>query len=181
MIKSALSLLPLAGVAGVAGTAILLAVVVSKNAEERELRATIGGWEACAAEVETGRQVGETSACPAPIAFADLTARRTARCDVGLGRADAFAVDAACSAPVKRVVAERAARTGERDRLQLQLTETRQRQAAAIAAAEARGRTQTQRTERVETDLSAAPRTDAGLGRCDADCLRNLGRAAAPR
>jgi hypothetical protein len=157
----------------------LVGTIVLKNAEEAGLRKTIAGWDACAAEVETGRRVGDASACPAPIAFADLTARRTARCDTGLGRADAFAVDAACSAPVKTVVAERDARTRERDGLQLQLTDLRQRQAAAISAAEARGRNQTQRTERVETDLSAAPRTDAGLGRCDAECLRNLGRAPA--
>ena len=161
--------------------AFLGAVIVAKHAEEARLRKTIGGWEACAMEVQTGARKGEASACPSPVAAVAMTGHRARRCDDALTGGDAFAAEAACSTPVKTVVAERAARTGERDRLQLQLTETRQRQAAAIAAAETRGRNQTQRTERVETDLSAAPRTDAGLGRCDADCLRNLGRAPAVR
>lgn len=161
--------------------AFLGALVVAQHAEEGRLREVISGWEACALEVQTGHRKGETSACPSPVASVALTGHRAHRCDSALTAGDAFAVNAACSTPVKTIVAERAARTGERDRLQLQLTETRQRQAAAIASAEARGRNQTQRTERVETDLSAAPRTDAGLGRCDADCLRNLGRASAAR
>lgn len=159
---------------GVALAASLM-VIQLKNAEERELRGVIAGWDSCAAEVETGRMVGEASACPPPIAAADLQARRSRRCDVALAAADAFAVEAACSTPVKTVVAERAARTGERDNLITLLAKVRSDQAAALARAETRGRTQTQRTDRVQSDLDAQPRTDAGLGRCDAECLRQLG------
>lgn len=163
-------------VAGLAATAGCLAVIMAKNAEERSLRETLGGWEACAAQVRAVNPMGGETACPSEIAAADLAARRARRCDVGLAAGDRFAVDAACSQPVKRIAAEAAVRAQERDALQTQLNDLRDRQAAAIARAEARGRQQTQRTERAQSDLAAAPRTDDGLGRCDAECLRDLGR-----
>ena len=159
--------------------ATMATVIELKNQEERALRETLGRWSACAAQVRAVTPMGGVTTCPAEIAAADLAARRAKRCDAGLSSGDRFAVDAACGAPVKRLAGEVQARTGERDRLQLQLTELRGRQADAIARAEARGRAQTQRTERAQSDLAAAPRTDAGLGRCDADCLRDLGRDAA--
>lgn len=157
------------------------AVIERKNREEAGLRDTIAGHVACDAAVTSSDLTASAASCSDAVAAVHLTARRAERCDGALKAGDAFAIDAACSTPVKTAVAEARARTRERDGLQLQLTQTRRGQAAAIASAEARGRTQTQRTERVQTDLAAAPRTDAGLGRCDADCLRRLGTEDAPR
>ncbi len=161
--------------------ATMAAVIERKNREETGLRETIAGYVDCDQAVAKSDLAASASDCSAAVAAVHLTARRAERCDAALRADDAFAIDAACSTPVKTAVAEIGALTRERDGLQLLLTQTRRGQAAAIASAETRGRTQTQRTERVQTDLAAAPRTDAGLGRCDADCLRRLGTEGAPR
>lgn len=168
----ALDLLPLGLFASVVA---LSAVIVAKNDEERGLRATIAGHEACVAAVAGFDPVISAARCPAAVAAVHARAVRSERCDAALEAGDRFAVDAACSTPVKTVVAERAAAVGERDNLQTLLARVRSDQAAAIARAEVRGRTQAQRTQSVQTRLDAAPRTDGGLGRCDADCLRDLG------
>lgn len=155
---------------------ILGVTVAAKNREEARLRHTLAGWDACALEVKIGQRKGAASACPAPIAAADLAARRAASCDAALAKPDLFGVEASCSAPVKRAVAERDAGAREIANLTDVLAQVRRDQAAAIARAEARGQSQTQRTDRAQTRLDAAPRTDTGLGRCDADCLQRLGR-----
>ena len=159
--------------------ATMSTVIAMKNREETGLRETIAGFVDCDAAVANSDLTASAARCSDAVAAVHLTARRSERCDNALAAGDAFAIDAACSAPAKRVVAEVGARTRERDALQLQLNETRRGQAAAIASAETRGRTQTQRTNRAEQDLASAPRTDAGLGRCDADCLRRLAAPAA--
>lgn len=157
--------------------ASMAAVIERKNREEAGLRTTIAGFRDCDTAVANSDLTASAARCSDAVAAVHLTARRTERCDAALNGSDVFAIDAACSAPVKQVIAERDARTRERNAAQTQLNATRRGQAAAIASAEARGRTQTQRTDRAEQDLAAAPRNDAGLGRCDAECLRQLGRS----
>ena len=139
-----------AGLTGLAVMTLLSAVIASKNAEEARLRADLGQARAVVAQAEA--------------------------CDAALKSGDRFGQAAACSFAVKTVTAERDARAGEAARDRQLLADVRKDQAAAIARAEARGRTQTQRTLNAQTRLDAAPRTNAGLGRCDADCLSRLGR-----
>lgn len=162
-------------------SAVTTGLILSKNREETGLRATLSAFVDCDAAVTNSDLTASAARCSDAVAAVHLTARRAERCDRALTAVDGFSIDAACSVPVKTMVAERDARTRERDGLQTALNDTRRGQAAAIASAEARGRTQTQRTDRVQADLSAAPRSDAGLGRCDAECLRRLGGAPAPR
>ena len=162
-------------------SAVTTGVILSKNREETGLRATLSAFLDCDAAVTNSDLTASAARCSDAVAAVHLTARRSERCDGALKASDGFSIDAACSAPVKQVVAERDARSRERNGLQTTLNELRRGQAAAIASAEARGRTQTQRTDRAEQDLADAPRTAAGLGRCDADCLRRLGGAPAAR
>lgn len=137
------------GLTGLLVVGSLTAVIVAKTGEEKALRDRLG-----AAEVSVARAKG---------------------CDTALFAADLFAIEARCSIEVKRVAAERDARTRERDDARADLDKLKADQAAAIARAEARGRTQTQRTQSAQDRLDAAPRNPAGLGRCDADCLSRLG------
>lgn len=139
----------IAGLAGLLVTGSLTAVIVAKTKEEGRLRDRLE--------------------------IADQAVARAAGCDAALTGGDLFAVEARCSLAVKIVVAERAARTFERDDALSLLAQVRTDQAAAIARAEARGRTQTQRTQSAQTRLDAAPRNPAGLGQCDAVCLSGLG------
>lgn len=164
-------------IVGALTSAVAVGVILSKNREEDGFRKTITGFETCETSLANRDPATLALSCSRTVAGLHLTARRSERCDHALDTSDAFAAEAACSAPVKQVIGERDARTRERNTAQVLLAETRRGQAAAIASAEARGRTQTQRTERVQQDLAAAPRTDSGLGRCDADCLRGLAGA----
>ncbi|QQQ19690.1 hypothetical protein JIP62_06275 [Brevundimonas vitis] len=97
-------------------------------------------------------------------------------CDQALTEADRFDQSLTCSPAVLTLVAQRDTAQSQMAALNDELLKTRADQADALARAEARGRTQTQRTQSVQTRLDAAPRTDSGLGRCDADCLSRLGR-----
>lgn len=163
------------GLAGLVSTAALLAVVNAKNVEEGGLRARIDGFEACATEVSEGRQPGVQSRCPEPIRLADEARRRGQACDAALLKVELFAVAAHCSTEAKTVVAQRDAAARERDNLSGLMADLKADQAAAIARAEARGRSTAQRTASAKARLDAAPRSAAGLGQCDADCLRGLG------
>ncbi len=152
--------------------AALSALVIAKSVEEAGLRSVIKGHEACAAAIKDGEPL---TRCLPSIAQAAVTARKSAACDAALVAEARFSQSASCSPPVLQLVAQRDVFSRERDRAETTLAEIRRDQAAALARAEARGRTQTQRTQSVQTRLEAAPRTDAGLGRCDAECLSRLG------
>lgn len=151
----------------------LSGVILSKNREEAGLRLIIAGHAACAAAIESG---GKLDVCPVKTAEAAVTARRARACDKAMTEGQAFMVSASCSTPVMTVVADRDAKARETVNLSDILDRLRRDQAAAITRAEARGRTQTMRTNRAEDDLAQAPLAADGLGRCDAECLRNLGR-----
>lgn len=162
-------------VASGAMVALLSALVVAKSREEHRLRDVIAGWEACETATTGSDLTAAAAHCPGAIAAVHRRAVQSGRCDEALAADDAFTQSAACSAPVQRLVAERDTARRERDRLTASLAEVRRGLADEIARAEARGRTQAQRTQSVQTRLDAAPRTDTGLGRCDADCLQRLG------
>ncbi|WP_370236558.1 hypothetical protein [Brevundimonas sp.] len=163
-------------VAGGLTLAACLALIASKTREEGELRAVISGHEACAEALTKADLVTSAARCAAPVAAVHRRAVMAERCDMALTAADGFGIEAGCSTPVKREVAKVAARTGERDRLTDEINDLRSGQAAAIARAETRGRAQAERNSRAQSELDRAPRGDDGLGRCDAECLRNLGR-----
>jgi hypothetical protein len=161
---------------GLVSTAALLAVITAKNHEEAGLRATIADHEACAEALTRADLSVSAERCAEGVAATHRRAVMAQRCDTALTAADGFGIEAGCSTPVKREVAKVAARTGERDRLTTEINDLRSGQAAAIARAETRGRAQAERNSRAQSELDRAPRGDDGLGRCDAECLRNLGR-----
>lgn len=156
--------------------AACLALIASKTREEGELRSTIAGHEACSEALAKSDYVTSAARCPGPVAAKHRQAVMAQRCDAALTAADGFGIEAGCSTPVKREVAKVTVRTGERDRLTTEINDLRSGQAAAIARAETRGRAQAERNSRAQSELDRAPRGDDGLGRCDAECLRNLGR-----
>lgn len=168
--------LTVAALGGLLASGALLAVVNAKNVEERDLRATIAGHETCGRAVGLSDFTATAAACSEAMAVTHRRAVQTATCDQALTAGDVFAQRSACSTPVKTLTAQRDAARIERDDANTALNQLRADQAAAIARAEARGRSQTQRIHSAQNDLAAAPRNNAGLGRCDADCLRNLGR-----
>ncbi len=153
------------------------AVLVTKSIEETRLRAVIAGHDACAAAVTNGELDVSASRCPPAVAAVHRAQVKAAACDAALAAGDVFAVRAACSAPVKTVLAERDAARTERDDARADAARLRRDQAAAIARAEARGFAHAQRTHDLETRLEGdADPDDRGLARCDAECLQRLGR-----
>lgn len=154
--------------------ALLGWTVVAKTGEERRLRETIAGHVACQSGIEGGTTT--LGVCSEKVTAVVHAARRAAACDAVLAGGQPYLVSSACSTEVQALAVQRDARTREVANLTETLDRLRRDQAAAITRAEARGRTQTQRTQRAEDALAQAPVNDSGLGRCDADCLRNLGR-----
>lgn len=163
--------------AGLLASAALLAVINAKNVEERGLRATIAGHDACDTALGQSDLSASAARCPAAVAAVHRLSVQAAICDQALTADDAFVMRASCPTSVKTLSAERDAALGERDASNAVIAQLRTEQAAAIVRAETRGFNQAQRIQSAQTQLAAAPRNDAGLGRCDAECLRGLGGA----
>lgn len=122
------------------------------------------------------RIAGSGALCAAPIRAAIQSAAMAETCDAALvgGDKTRFAMQQACSGPVKLMVAQRDARADEvvdRDKLITQLKGERR---ADVARAESRGRDTGKRETRDAKIIAAAPRDPSGRVRCDADCLRAL-------
>ncbi|HVY32839.1 MAG TPA: hypothetical protein VG960_00335 [Caulobacteraceae bacterium] len=137
------------------------------------LQAQVAAAQACtdAVAAKPGAKAPAEVCAPA-IAAAALTAARSAACDQALASANGFGVQSACSAPVKRLVAERDAARSDTADLQAQLTLAHSDQAGAIARAEVRGQAQAERKAHADAALAAAPRDHDGNAVCDAGCLR---------
>lgn len=122
-----------------------------------------------------------TADCPAEVATAIENARAAAVCDIAIGTprdVALFAVRTACSAPVKRLFADRDAKANEAASARAAIAELRAGQTDAVRRAEARGSAQSTRRDRSDAAIRAAPAAgDAGgnRARCNAECLRNLG------
>lgn len=155
--------------------AVLTALVVTKSIEERALRKTIAGYVACDTAVTKPDLTASAARCSGAVAAVHRQAVQAVACDAALTAGSRFNLSTACTLPVRTLFAQRDAAETGRARLETTLAEVRRDQGAALARAEARGRSQTQRTQSVQTRLDSAPRTDAGLGRCDAECLQRLG------
>lgn len=168
--------LTLVSLAGLLTTGVGLAVINAKNVEERGLRAVIAGHEACGDVLGGSDLTASAERCPKRTALVHRRAVQAAVCDQALIAGDAFVIRSSCPTSVKTVLAQRDAAQGERDASNAVIARLRADQTAAIARAEARGFNQARRISSAQTDLAAAPRTDSGLGRCDAECLRRLGR-----
>lgn len=162
-------------VGGGAMCLFLAALVVTKSVEEHGLRKTIAGYVACDTAVTKPDLTASAARCSEAVAAVHRQAVQAAACDAALTAGNRFSLATACTLPVRTLFAQRDAAETGRARLETTLAEVRRDQAAALARAEARGRSQTQRTQSVQTRLDSAPRTDAGLGRCDAECLQRLG------
>jgi len=163
---------------GLAVAAFVLAVVWLVHDRNR-LAALDAGHRDCVAAV-AGDKAAKSSAgqacAPAIVAiFETATAARV--CDAALppsGVATTFAVKAVCSAPVKRLAADRDARAGEVENRDGQIARLKADQAGATARAAARARTQAQKEARSDVAIHAAPVGDDGLLVCAGECLRQL-------
>ena len=149
----------------------------------------VAGWredaavlKACVAAVGPDAPVGVDpgKACPAPIAADHLAANRARSCDAAFEARpeNAYGVAASCSAPVKRVQAERDVARREAKAAIDNLNQERLGQDAAIARASASATALAERKARAAAALNAAPRDGDGLVVCDAQCVRERwGRA----
>lgn len=164
-------------VAGVVGGLALAAALFAGVRAFNHMRADAAAYADCRAIAGDSKKAPSSPPkCAAAIGDQLAIAARAQACDLNLpkGEAGAFAVQAACSAPVKRLAADRdAARADlvQRDQLVDQLKAER---SADVARAEARGLTQAKRTADATRALSTAPRDPDGRVRCDADCLSVL-------
>ena len=142
----------------------------------RRLREVIAGHEGCAEAIGGNDLTASAARCSPVVATVHRQSVQAAICDQALIAADAFVIRTSCLTSVKTLLAQRDAAQVERDDANRNTNRLIADQAAAITRAEARGFNQAQRIQSAQTVLDVAPRTDAGLGRCDADCLRRLGR-----
>ncbi len=139
-----------------------------------DLRAEVASCERAAGDIT--RNLDD---CPDNVALGLEYARASSLCDAALDVPNALStVRAQCSAPVKRVVAERDAAAQELVSTREALDQARSDQTAAVRRAEARGAAQATRKDRSDAAIEAAPGAgddNGDLRRCDAQCLRDLG------
>ena len=160
--------------------AIVAAFAVLKAHDSRET-AIARSFDACqASAAPPSGKVGAKpidQACPADLAHAVTASRQAATCDQALADVDGksgFAIEQTCSAPVKRVVADRDAQSAmvaDRDK---ELARTRADQNAAIERATARATADATRKANATAAIHSAPLGGDGLRVCDAQCLRSL-------
>lgn len=158
----------------IASAALLIAAGVAFHTVSK-WRADSAALAACDGLVRSPTASDRGSACGAMISGVLRLGKASAACDQGLIKGDDFLVQASCLASVKRVVAERDARTGEvtdRDAQIDKLIATRNQD---VARAEARGLSQARMKRNADTALDNAPRDPGGRLVCGADCLRQLG------
>lgn len=140
-----------------------------------DLRADVAGCERAAGDATL-----KLDDCTDGVALGLDYARAASVCDAALDQpaTGAFAIRQSCSAPVKRLIAERDARAAELASTRAALDQAQADQTAAVARAEARGAAQATRKERSDAAIQAAPGAGvSGSDRrsCDAECLRDLG------
>lgn len=163
------------GIATVA-LGVALAVVTAQN---RTLQVRVRAEDACLRALKGEGPLSIEVACRAEVAAPVQVGRRALTCDEALAAGNAFAAQQACSAPVKRTVAERDTARVERDGAQIQLRRVRTETNAAVSRAEARTRTSAQRKADAQAVIAAAPRLGDGAVVCDAECLRGIDPAPA--
>lgn len=131
----------------------------------------------CLAAVSPGAKAAAdpAKACPAAIAADHLVAVQARACDAALDARpeNLFGVGTRCTAPVKRVWAERNVARDEAARLTATLHQERLGRDAAIDRAAASATLQAERKARAAAAVQAAPRDAAGLVVCGAQCLRD--------
>jgi hypothetical protein len=162
---------------GLAAVAIVLGALWAGVSAFNRLRAEAAAYGDCRAQAGVkGGKATTPPACAPELAQAVQRGQAAAACDAGLGKADAggFTVQKACSAPVKRLVAERDAAMAEVTDRDTTIDQLKADRTAVVARAEARGQTQARRDANAQKVLSAAPRTAGGDIACDADCLSAL-------
>ena len=175
---NALAFLKVGG--GVVTVLAVLAVVWLWRDHQR-LAGLQADHRACLAAVNGERGSKPLTVCDGAILAAAEGRDRARACDAALAAEpeNAFGIQQACSAPVKRLVADRDAARQERDGDKADLSKLQREQAGAIARAEARGLTQAQRIANAQVVISAQPRGDDGLLLCADDCLRQLSEGSA--
>jgi hypothetical protein len=159
----------------IAGALLLLFVIGGAVAVLRE-NDRLAGVErrALACEAAVTNDEATTLNCPQVIADAATRARRYQDCDAALGRADLYAVRAACSAQVKRRDAEAAALAATAADLSRQLAEARAATAGAVARATARAATVSRKDANASHAIRSRPPGADGRITCDDQCLRDL-------
>lgn len=164
--------------AGLIAAAVTLFVLVV--ADWRRLQTVERRALACEAAVTNGEPT--VLNCPQAISDAATRGQRYLACDAALAGSratsvagpDAYTVQAACSAAVKRRDAQATALSAELSDVRGQLDAARAATTAAISRADSRAATATRKDRNAAAAINAAPRTADGRIACDDRCLRAL-------
>jgi type IV secretory pathway VirB10-like protein len=161
-------------VAGIIAAAIV-GFILWAVVDRFKLAAEVNQHETCIAAIAKPDQ--PVTACDPKIADKVTQARAADQCEIALAKpptGDLFAIRAACSEQVKRVVADRDAAAANYADDEKQLAGAQLRLDQAVSRAEARNLSTTQRKAANDRTIQAAPRDPDGRVRCDAQCLRDL-------
>lgn len=163
---NALALLKIIGpVLACAGLAWLVA-------DRQHLAKVTHRYEQCSAAA--GTAAANVAGCDAVVRDRIETARRADACEAAIKVGDAYSIQMACGAEVKRTHADLIAARGSLADANAQLALAGADRDAAVQRAEARAAIiSTRKTDNART-IDAAPRRADGLVRCDARCLRSL-------
>lgn len=164
---------------GAAACVIALVGLSGIAAKQRERidaqQQVINDQAACVASIKLAPKADRPSPkCDLVVALAVVRAQQSIDCDSALAGEDVYRTAAACSAPVKTVVADRDTARIERDGVTADLKRLRNDQVAALARAARRATTQAHKETIAHAALDDAPVDGAGLTVCSADCLRQL-------
>lgn len=116
--------------------------------------------------------------CSEPVRAVIAADRAARQCDIALAAsnrdATRFAIQSACSTPVKAEVAARTAAEDGQRQAEAEIDRLIADQATIADRAEARGRAEAQRKDAADAAIQSAPPAVGTGKRCDARCLRRL-------
>lgn len=167
----------------VASIVLASAVFYGRNQHDRAqaLQMTVDDQAACVASIKLAPRADRPSVrCGLVVLMAVTVAQQRIDCDSALDGGDAFAIRAACSAPVKVVLAQRDGAQAERDGFKADIARLHADQTAVLSRAVSRATAQTLKESKAHAALNALPRDSDGLSVCGDDCLRGLAGAAGP-
>lgn len=158
---------------GLAGCAALIGIVAWAVATFHKAQA-VDGYRACSKAAKSAS--APLTDCDATIKALVTAARASAACDAALEKdpVDLFGASTSCAAGAKRLIARATAAEGSLADANAQLAGAKVDRDAAVLRAEARATSIAARKAANDRTIEAAPRTDAGLVHCDAECLHAL-------
>lgn len=128
---------------------------------------------------KAGAKTPIAAGCEQAIIDAATARDRSASCDAALTAKpeNLFGAQAACTAPVKTLMAQRDAAAAERDNATEQLAQATADENDALQRAVSRAQTEAQRNADARSYVASQPHGGDGLVDCAADCLQHLAEA----